>query len=81
MTKKRERARFGRELRKATGLALPVAMSAAKAAMSVGLSKLLAHPNVVAGELYVRGCGLECCGYTCDYFLEGPKGRVLILQG
>lgn len=72
MTKKDEARAKGREIRRKTGIPLPLAMLAGKKIVR-GKSHEISRDSRFADFLrYVPGCGDGCCsGYS---ELEGPKG-------
>lgn len=72
MTFKKERVILGKEIRRATGLTLPLAMKAAKLIhRRAGYSLMCAEVFTVEVE---SSCGNEGCCMD-NRFLVGPKGR------
>lgn len=75
MTIKKQARAKGKEIRRITGLPLPVCMRAAKLIVRDRrydiLGKKIFNEHVTSVPFW---CGYECCG-TKGYILVGPKGE------
>lgn len=73
MTKRKARMRLGKQIRKATGLPLPLAMLAARKVYRYEGSTLLSDPRFSGFITSLALCGDGCCGYR--YILAGKSGE------
>lgn len=75
MTRKRKAQKLGKEIRKATGIKLPVAMRAAKFIIQ---NRAFELKYAEITRPFVRSlpfkCGWECCGESGNMEIFGPKG-------
>lgn len=72
-TKKKQRVKLGREIRRATGIKLPLAMYAAKRIIRGDSYDVKYDDRFAPFVKYVPLCGDGCCGTAA--YLEGPRGR------
>lgn len=75
MTRKKRIRKLGKEIRKVTGIKLPVAMMAAKLIVQERHFDLQYHETTRADVHQLPfWCGWECCGGSGKFQLVGPKG-------
>lgn len=76
MNKKNQSRVLGKQIRKETGLSLPIAMGIAKLWVRANLGKTDRFSSNYEVETY--SCGYDCCGPTDNIIVHGPKGIIVL---
>lgn len=81
MTKKKQRWKMAKEVRKRTGLPMNVSLILSRSIINYGLGLLCENPPIDISKSLLKArtslkgpyyCSMRCCGP--DWFIYGPKG-------